>query len=92
MPQKFQSILGCALMVLLGDPNYENLGIFFGKIDFIYTFLMDFCLLLHISEHSGKAMEEYNAMVIEMEKNSDAVSDNDYSPDSKTQLHLNFQK
>ena len=31
-------------------------------------------------------------MVIEMEKNSDAVCNNDYSSDSKTQLHLNFQK
>ena len=35
-------------------------------------------------------MEEYNVMVIEMGKNSDAVSDNDYSSDSKAQLQLNF--
>ena len=53
---------------------------------------MDFCLLLYISEYSGKTMEECNVMIIEMGKNSDAVSDNDYSSDSKTQLHLNFQK
>ena len=100
VPQKFQSILGCALTVLLEDPEYENFigvvsilrGTYFGKVDFINTFLMDFCLLLYISEYSGKTMEECNVMVIEMEKNSDAVSDNDYFSDSKTQLHLNFQK
>ena len=100
VPQKFQSILGCALTVLLEDPEYENFigvvsilrGTYFGKVDFINTFLMDFCLLLYISEYSGKIMEECNVMVIEMGRNSDAVSDNDYSYDSKTQLHLNFQK
>ena len=66
VPQKFQSILVCALMVLLGDPEYENFigvvsilaGTYFGKVDFIYTFLMDFCLLLYIPEYSGKTMEE----------------------------------
>ena len=100
VPQKFQSILGCALTVLLKDPEYEHFigvvsilkGTYFGKVDFINTFLMDFCLLLYISEYSGKIMEECNVMVIEMGRNSDAVSDNDYSYDSKTQLHLNFQK
>ena len=100
VPQKFQSILGCALTVLLEDPEYEHFigvvsilkGTYFGKVDFINTFLMDFCLLLYISEYSGKIMEECNVMVIEMGRNSDAVSDNDYSYDSKTQLHLNFQK
>ena len=59
MPQKFQSILGCALTVLLEDPEYENFigvvsilkGTYFGKVDFINTFLMDFCLLLYISEY-----------------------------------------
>ena len=100
VPKKFQSILGCALMIPLGDPECENFigvvsiltGTYFGKVDFVYTFLMDFCLLLYISEYSGKTMEECNAMIIEMGKNSDSVSDNDYSSDSKTQLHLNFQK
>ena len=100
VPQKFQSILGCALTVLLEDPNYGNLigvvsilkGTYLGKVDFINTVLMDFCLLQYISEYSRKAMEECNVMVIEMEKNSDAVCNNDYSSDSKTQLHLNFQK
>ena len=66
VPQKRQSVLGCALMVLLGDPEYENFigvvsilaGTYFGKVDFIYTFLMDFCLLLYIPEYSGKTMEE----------------------------------
>ena len=74
--QKFQSILGCALTVLLEDPNYGNLigvvsilkGTYLGKVDFINTFLMDFCLLLYISEYSRKAMEECNVMVIEMKK------------------------
>ena len=87
-------------MVLLGDPEYENFigvvsiltGTYFGKADFIYTFLMDFCLPLYISEYSGKTMEEIKVMIIEMGKNSDVLSDNDYSSDSKTQLHLNFQK
>ena len=38
-------------------------------------------------------MEECNVMVIEMKKkNSDVVSNNDYSSNIKTQLHLNFQK
>ena len=37
-------------------------------------------------------MEECNVMVIEMEKNSDAVSGNDYSSDSKTQLQTSFKK
>ena len=37
-------------------------------------------------------MEEWNVMFKEMEKNSDAVSDSNYSSDSKAQLHLNFQK
>ena len=40
MPQKFQSILGCALMVLLEDPEYQNFigvasilkGTSFGKV------------------------------------------------------------
>ena len=62
MPEKFQSILGRALAVLLEDPEYENfIGVvlilkvtYFGKIDFINTFLMDFCLLLCISGYSGK--------------------------------------
>ena len=66
VPQKRQSVLGCALMVLLGDPEYENFigvvsilaGTYFGKVDFIYTFLMDFCLLLYIPEYSGKTIEE----------------------------------
>ena len=88
MPQKFQSILGCALTVLLEDPEYENFigvvsilkGTYFGKVDFINTFLMDFCLLLYISEYSGNTMEECNVMF------------NDYYSDSKTELHLNFQK
>ena len=53
---------------------------------------MDFCLLLYISGYSGKTMEEWNVMFKEMEKNSDAVSDSNYSSDSKAQLHLNFQK
>ena len=53
---------------------------------------MDFCLLLYISEYAGKTMEDCNVMIIEMGKNSDSVSDNDYSSDGKTQLHLNFQK
>ena len=100
VPQKFQSIFGCALTVLLEDPEYENFtgvvsilkGTYFGNVDFTNTFLMDFCFLLHISEYSGKTMEVYNVMVIEMGKNSDAVSDNDHSSDSKPQLHLNFQK
>ena len=56
----------CALMVLLGDPEYENFigvvsilaGTYFGKVDFIYTFLMEFCLLLYIPEYSGKTIEE----------------------------------
>ena len=88
VPQKFQSILGCALTVLLEDPEYENFigvvsilrGTYFGKVDFINTFLMDFCLLLYISEYSGNTMEECNVMF------------NDYYSDSKTELHLNFQK
>ena len=67
-------------------------GTYCGKIDFINTFLMDFCLLLYISGYSGKTMEEWNVMFKEMEKNSDAVSDSNYSSDSKAQLHLNFQK
>ena len=91
VPEKFQSILGRALTVLLEDPEYENfIGVvlilkvtYFGKIDFINTFLMDFCLLLCISGYSGKTVEGCNVMVIEMEKNSDAVSDNNYSSDSK---------
>ena len=66
VPQKFQSIFGCALTVLLEDPEYENFtgvvsilkGTYFGNVDFTNTFLMDFCLLLHISEYSGKTMEE----------------------------------
>ena len=86
-------------MVLLGDPEYENFigvvsiltGTYFGKVNFICTFLMDFCLPLYISEYSGKAMEESKVMIIEMGKNSDAVPDN-FSSDSKTQLLLNFQK
>ena len=53
---------------------------------------MDFCLPLYISEYSGKTMEESKVMITEMGKNSDVLSDNDYSSDSKTQLHLNFQK
>ena len=77
VPQKFQSILGCALMVPLEDPKYENfIGLvfiltetYFGKVDFINTFLTDFCLLLYIPEYSGKTMEECNVMVIEMFKN-----------------------
>ena len=100
VPEKFQSILGCALTVLLDDPEHENFidvvsilkGTYFGKVDFINTFLTDFCLLLYISGYSGKTMEEWNVMVIEMGKNSDAVSNNDYSSDIKAQLHLNFQK
>ena len=88
VPQKFQSILGCALTVLLEDPEYKNFigvvsilkGTYFGKVDFINTFLMDFCLLLYISEYSGNTMEECNVMF------------NDYYSDSKTELHLNFQK
>ena len=71
VPEKFQSILGRALTVLLEDPEYENFigvvlilkGTYFGKI--IFTFLMDFCLLLYISGYSGKTMEECNVMVIE---------------------------
>ena len=76
MPEEFLSILGRALTVLLEDPEYENLigvvlilkGTYFGKADFINTFLMDFCHLLHIFGYSGKTMEECNVMVIEMEK------------------------
>ena len=64
--QKFQSMLGCALTVILKHPEYENFigvvsmlrGTYFGKVDFINTFLMDFCLLLYISEYSGKTMEQ----------------------------------
>ena len=86
VPQKFQLILGCALlMVPLEDPKYENfIGVvfilketYFGKVDFINTFLTDFFLLLYIPEYSGKTMEEWNVMVIEMFKNSDMVSNND---------------
>ena len=86
VPQKFQLILGCALlMVPLEDPKYENfIGVvfilketYFGKVDFINTFLTDFFLLLYIPEYSGKTMEECNVMVIEMFKNSDMVSNND---------------
>ena len=84
----------------IGDPECENFigvvsiltGTYFGKVDFGYTFLMDFCLLLYSSEYSGETMEECNAMIIEMGKSSDSVFNNDYSSDSKTQLHLNFQK
>ena len=76
MPQKLESILGCALTVLLEDLEYENFigvvsilkGTYFGKVDFINTLLMDFCFLLYISKYSGKTMEECNVMVIEMEK------------------------
>ena len=97
---KFQSILVCALTVLLEYPEHESfIGVvsllketYFRKVNFINTFLMDFCLLLYISEYSGKTMEECNVMVIEMEKNSDAVSGNDYSSDSKTQLQTSFKK
>ena len=40
VPQKFQSILGCALTVLLEDPEYQNFigvasllkGTYFGKV------------------------------------------------------------
>ena len=100
MPQNFQSILVCALTVLLEHPQYDNFigvasilkGTYFGKVNFINTFLMDFFVLLYISEYSGKTMEECNVMVIEMEKNSDAVSGNDYSSDSKTQLQTSFKK
>ena len=67
-------------------------GTYFGKFNFINTFLMDFCLLLCISEYSVKTMEECNVMVIEMGRNSDAVSESNYSSDNKTQWHLNFQK
>ena len=86
VPQKFQLILGCALlMVPLEDPKYENFiwvvfilkETYFGKVDFINTFLTDFFLLLYIPEYSGKTMEECNVMVIEMFKNSDMVSNND---------------
>ena len=74
VPEKFQSILGRALTVLLENPEYENfMGMvlilkrtYFGNIDFINTILMDFCLLLYISGYSGKTMEECNVMVIEM--------------------------
>ena len=83
VPEKFQSFLGCVLMVLLEDPYYENFicvvsiskGTYFGKVDFINAFLMDFCLLLYISGYSGKTMEECNVMVMEIGKNSDVVSD-----------------
>ena len=100
VPQNFQSILVCALTVLLEHPEYDNFigvasilkGTYFGKVNFINTFLMDFFVLLYISEYSGKTMEECNVMVIKMGRSSDAVSDNDYSSDSKAQLHLNFQK
>ena len=70
---KFQSILVCALTVLLEYPEHESfIGVvsllketYFRKVNFINTFLMDFCLLLYISEYSGKTMEECNVMVIE---------------------------
>ena len=76
VPEKFQSILGRALTILLEDPEYEKLigvvlilkGTYFGKVDFINTFLMDFYLLLYISKYSGKTMEECNLMAIEMGK------------------------
>ena len=76
MPEKFQSILVRALTALSEDPEYENFigvvlilkGIYIWKIDFINIFLMDFCLVLYISGYSGKTMEEWNVMVIEMEK------------------------
>ena len=56
--QNFQSILVCALTVLLEHPEYDNFigvasilkGTFFGKVNFINTFLMDFFFLLYISE------------------------------------------
>ena len=91
MPKKFQSGLGCALTVLLEDPEYENLigvvsileGTYFGKVDFINIFLMDFCLLLYVSGYSGKTMEECNVIAIEMTKNSGAIYSNDCSSDSK---------
>ena len=67
-------------------------GLYFGKVDFINTFLMDFCILLHISGYSGKTMEECNARIIEIGKNSDVVYDYDYSSDSKAQLYVNFPK
>ena len=92
--------MGCALTVLLEYPEYEKfIGIvlllkrtYFGKVDFKNTFLIDFCLLLYISGYSGETVEECNLMIIEIWKNSDGVSDNDYFSDSKTQIHLNFQK
>ena len=98
--EKFQSILECAFTVLLEDLEYEKFigmvsilkGTYFEKVDFINTFLMDFRLLLYISGYSGKAMEDCNVMVIEMGENSDVVSKNDYSSDSKAQLHLDFQQ
>ena len=56
----------CALMVLLGDPEYENFigvvsilaGTYFGKVDFIYTFLMDsvsYYIFLNIQEKQLKS-------------------------------------
>ena len=67
-------------------------GLYFGKVDFINTFLMDFCILLYISGYSGKTMEECNVRIIEIGKNSDVVYGNDYSSDSKVQLYVNFPK
>lgn len=100
MPEKFQSILGCALTVLLEYPEYEKfIGIvlllkrtYFGKVDFVNTFSIDSRLLLYISGYSGETLEECNLMIIEIWKNSDGVSANDYFSDGKTQVNLNFQK
>ena len=54
VPKKIHSILGCALTVLLEDREFQNFfgvvsiskGPYFGKVSFINTFLMDFCVLL----------------------------------------------
>ena len=54
MCRKSSSQFWDLLTVLLEDPEYEKFigmvlilkGTYFGKVDFINTFLMDFCLLL----------------------------------------------
>ena len=87
MPEKHQSILGRALE----DPEYENFigvvlilkGTYFGKIYFVKTFL-----IWIFRKNNGRVQCNGHRDG----KNSDAASDNNYSSDSKAQLHLNFQR
>ena len=59
----------------------------FGKVDFINTFLMDFGLLLYISEYSGKTMEEcyVNNGGVQCNGNRDGKN-SDVSPTTTTLL------